>query len=59
VGLVVGRLPQLGIVRVSRWCFNCYLIDGDDGLIVVDAGFPTSQMTWRRLWRTCLAGCES
>lgn len=33
----------LGIpaTRVSRWCFNCYLIDGDGGnVVVVDAFMP-------------------
>ena len=40
-GLKVHRLPDSPVTRVSRWCFNCYLIDGDDGnLVVVDAFMP-------------------
>ncbi len=30
VGLVVETMEQIGITRVSRWIFNCYLIH--DGL---------------------------
>lgn len=42
VGLIVEHFPDLGISRVSRWCFNCYLITGDDGaLVVVDPGMPS------------------
>jgi glyoxylase-like metal-dependent hydrolase (beta-lactamase superfamily II) len=41
VSLVVEDSPEVGITRVSRWCFNCYLVAGDDdGLVVVDAGMP-------------------
>jgi glyoxylase-like metal-dependent hydrolase (beta-lactamase superfamily II) len=41
MGLVVEALPQLGITRVSRWIFNCYIIaSGDGGAVVVDAGLP-------------------
>lgn len=40
-GPEVHRLPDSPVTRVSRWCFNCYLIDGDDGnLVVVDAFMP-------------------
>jgi glyoxylase-like metal-dependent hydrolase (beta-lactamase superfamily II) len=40
--LVVEALPDLPITRVSRWCFNCYVITGDtEGLVVVDPGMPT------------------
>lgn len=40
-GLKVHRLPDSPVTRVSRWCFNCYLIDGDDGnFVVVDAFMP-------------------
>lgn len=40
---VVEGYPDLGVTRISRWCFNCYLISGDDGsLVVVDAGMPTT-----------------
>jgi glyoxylase-like metal-dependent hydrolase (beta-lactamase superfamily II) len=38
VSVIVEELS--GVTRVSRWCFNCYLIVGDDGLVVVDAGMP-------------------
>lgn len=41
VSLVVEHFSELAITRVSRWCFNCYLVTGDDGeLVVVDAGMP-------------------
>ncbi|MDR3660470.1 MAG: MBL fold metallo-hydrolase [Mycobacterium sp.] len=40
-GLKVQRLPDSPVTRVSRWCFNCYLIEGDDGnVVVVDAFMP-------------------
>lgn len=40
-GLKIERLPQSSVTRVSRWCFNCYLIDGDDGnVVVVDPFMP-------------------
>ena len=43
MGVVVEELPELGLSRISRWCFNCYLISGDNGsLVVVDAGMPTT-----------------
>lgn len=38
---IVQRLPDSPVMRVSRWCFNCYLIDGDNGnVVVVDAFMP-------------------
>jgi glyoxylase-like metal-dependent hydrolase (beta-lactamase superfamily II) len=41
VGVVVDELSDLGITRVSRWCFNCYVITGDNAsLVVVDPGMP-------------------
>ncbi len=30
----------LPIARASAWIFNCYVIDTDDGLVVVDPGLP-------------------
>jgi glyoxylase-like metal-dependent hydrolase (beta-lactamase superfamily II) len=43
MGVVVEEFPGLGVTRISRWCFNCYVITGDDGgLVVVDAGMPTT-----------------
>jgi glyoxylase-like metal-dependent hydrolase (beta-lactamase superfamily II) len=40
--LVVEEVPDLPITRVSRWCFNCYVVTGDtEGLVVVDPGMPT------------------
>ncbi|WP_019926218.1 MBL fold metallo-hydrolase [Nocardia sp. BMG111209] len=43
MGVVVERLAALGLTRVSRWCFNCYLLAGDDGaIVVIDPGMPTS-----------------
>ena len=42
MALVVDAMPDLGVTRVSRWIFNCYVIDnGDGGAVVVDAGLPT------------------
>jgi glyoxylase-like metal-dependent hydrolase (beta-lactamase superfamily II) len=41
MGLLVEQLPELRVIRVSRWIFNCYLIRGDDDhTVVVDAGLP-------------------
>ncbi|PXW33937.1 UNVERIFIED_CONTAM: metallo-beta-lactamase superfamily protein [Williamsia faeni] len=38
---VIEEFPDLGIRRVSRWCFNTYILDGDDGqLVIVDPGIP-------------------
>ena len=43
MGVVIEEFPQLGITRISRWCFNCYLIAGDNGsLVVVDPGMPAA-----------------
>lgn len=40
---MVEEFPGLGVTRISRWCFNCYVITGDGGgLVVVDAGMPTT-----------------
>ncbi|GAA4389576.1 MBL fold metallo-hydrolase [Tsukamurella soli] len=38
MSLIVDRMPELGITRLSRWIFNCYVLDGDDGPVVVDPG---------------------
>jgi len=42
MGLVVETVGDIGVTRLSRWIFNCYLIhDGGDGRpVVVDAGLP-------------------
>jgi glyoxylase-like metal-dependent hydrolase (beta-lactamase superfamily II) len=40
MSLRVEHLTDLGITRVSRWCFNCYLVEADSALFVVDAGMP-------------------
>jgi glyoxylase-like metal-dependent hydrolase (beta-lactamase superfamily II) len=41
VGLVVEELEELGVIRLSRWVFNCYVIRTlDGGAVVVDAGLP-------------------
>ncbi len=42
MALVVERLDDLGVIRLSRWIFNCYLICGDRAYVVVDAGMPGS-----------------
>jgi glyoxylase-like metal-dependent hydrolase (beta-lactamase superfamily II) len=40
--LVIDTIEAIGVTRISRWIFNCYLIhDGGDGRpVVVDAGLP-------------------
>jgi glyoxylase-like metal-dependent hydrolase (beta-lactamase superfamily II) len=42
MGLVVEAVGDIGVTRLSRWIFNCYLIhDGGGGRpVVVDAGLP-------------------
>ncbi|OBI39944.1 MBL fold metallo-hydrolase [Mycobacterium sp. E1386] len=40
MSLVIEEMPDLGITRVSRWVFNCYVLHGGDGAVVVDAGLP-------------------
>lgn len=41
MSLIVDPMRDLGITRVSRWIFNCYIIhEGDRGPVVVDAGLP-------------------
>ncbi|VEG44153.1 beta-lactamase domain-containing protein [Mycolicibacterium flavescens] len=42
MALVVDPLDDIGVIRLSRWIFNCYLIRGDRGVVVVDAGMPGS-----------------
>jgi len=42
VALVVERLDDIGVIRISRWIFNCYLIRGGRSYVVVDAGLPGS-----------------
>lgn len=50
MSLVVERLPALSLVRVSRWFFNCYLITGEAGaLVVVDAGMPRAAKDLERI----------
>jgi hypothetical protein len=34
-------MAEIGITRVSRWTFNCYVIHaGEGGPVIVDAGLP-------------------
>lgn len=40
MSLVIEEMPDLGITRVSRWVFNCYVLHGGGGVVVVDAGLP-------------------
>lgn len=41
MALITEHLSDIGVLRLSRWCFNTYLIAGDGGrLVVVDAGIP-------------------
>jgi glyoxylase-like metal-dependent hydrolase (beta-lactamase superfamily II) len=40
MSLVIDEMPELGVTRLSRWIFSCYVLHGDDGAVVVDAGLP-------------------
>ncbi len=40
MSLVIDDMPDLGITRLSRWIFNCYVLQSRDGAVVVDAGLP-------------------
>jgi glyoxylase-like metal-dependent hydrolase (beta-lactamase superfamily II) len=40
MSLVIDDMPDLGVTRLSRWIFNCYVLQGTDGAVVVDAGLP-------------------
>lgn len=42
MALVVERLDDIGVIRLSRWIFNCYLIRSSGSYVVVDAGMPGS-----------------
>ena len=42
MGLVIDEMPELGVTRISRWVFNCYVIHNDGDAIVVDAGLPSA-----------------
>lgn len=42
MSLVIEHFHDIGITRLSRWIFNCYLIRGKDSCVVVDAGLPGS-----------------
>ncbi|MEE6176608.1 MBL fold metallo-hydrolase [Mycobacterium sp. 050134] len=35
-------MPELGVTRISRWIFNCYVLHNDGEAIVVDAGLPSA-----------------
>lgn len=37
-----GRVFDLPVHRSSRWIFNCYVIEGDEGPVVVDPGLPST-----------------
>jgi Metallo-beta-lactamase superfamily len=36
VSLVIEDFPDLGITRISRWCFNCYLLAEDLAPLLAD-----------------------
>ena len=40
MSLVIDNMPDLGVTRLSRWVFNCYVLQSSDGAVVVDAGLP-------------------
>lgn len=51
---VRDALGDIGIRRISRWIFNCYIVDdgGAGGAFVVDPGLAsTSEGAWRELRR--------
>lgn len=41
MALVVEVMHDLGITRISRWIFNCYVIHNNGAPVVVDAGLPS------------------
>ncbi|WP_370331445.1 MBL fold metallo-hydrolase [Mycolicibacterium hippocampi] len=43
MSLIVEHYGDIGITRLSRWIFNCYLIHGDRSCVVVDPGLPGSR----------------
>ncbi len=40
--VVVERVPGAPVTRVTRWIFNCYVLHGDTGCVVVDAGLRSA-----------------
>jgi glyoxylase-like metal-dependent hydrolase (beta-lactamase superfamily II) len=38
MSLVIDDMAELGVVRLSRWIFNCYVLRSGEGAVVVDAG---------------------
>ena len=42
MSLVVETMAEIGVTRVSRWIFNCYVIHdrGEGRPVIVDAGLP-------------------
>jgi glyoxylase-like metal-dependent hydrolase (beta-lactamase superfamily II) len=42
VTLLIETFTELGVTRLSRWIFNCYLIHdgGNEAPVAVDAGLP-------------------
>ena len=50
MSLVIDDMPDLGITRLSRWIFNCYVLQSSDGVVVVDAGLPQVAAIWQRSW---------
>ncbi len=52
MGLVVEAMPEIGVTRISRWIFNCYVIHdgGQGGAVVVDAGLPNLARDLRRVF---------
>lgn len=42
MGLVIEVMRELGVTRISRWIFNCYVIHNSGAPVVVDAGLPSA-----------------
>src|ERR1700739_2367426 len=40
MSLGIDDMPDLGVTRVSRWIFNCYVLRSREGAVIVDAGLP-------------------
>jgi hypothetical protein len=50
VALVVERFDDIGVIRLSRWIFNCYLIRGENSNVGGRSGHA-------RTAQTTSAGC--
>ena len=42
MSLAVEVMNEIGVTRISRWVFNCYVIHNEGAPVVVDAGLPSA-----------------